>query len=359
MSFDPNGDMLSHRISRSYIQSAKRFSYEEAKEVLDGKKKSPHLNLLNQMVELCHLLKKKRSDRGSIDFALPELIIVINDKGEPTGTKIVHYDITHQLVEEFMLKANEIVAKHLADHDKPVVFRVHESPRPDSMEEFYALARHLGFSLPDEPSTDDLQKLFKKAKSTTFGQQLSVGFIRSMKLAIYSPENVGHFGLALEHYCHFTSPIRRYTDLIIQRLLFDENDPSADIAQIAQHSSEQERISMRAENSVKLLKKLRLLDEWTKKDPKKTYQATVTKVKPFGLTFEVPDLTLEGFLHISELENDYFVYNPHQNILLGRSSGKTHRAGEVITVLPTLIDLIFLDAKWELVTPKSSRRRKK
>lgn len=354
--FDKNGTLISHRIARSYIQSAKRFTYEEAKEVIDGKKKSPHLQLLKLTVELCRLLKEKRSGRGSIDFALPELVIVVDDKGHPTGTKYVEYDITHQLVEEFMLKANEIVAKTLADRGKPVVFRIHEEPTKENIEDFYTLARSLGFTLPKEPTQNDLQQLFEKAKSTPHGQQLSVGFIRSMKLAIYSSENVGHYGLALDYYCHFTSPIRRYTDLIVQRLLFNEEDKEDDIDKIALRCSEQERISFRAESSVKTLKKFRLLETWMKEDPNKTYEALVTRIKPFGVSFELPSLMLEGFLHISDLENDYFVFNAQHNTLVGRSTGKIHRVGEPITVRPINLDLILLESKWELITSKRRKR---
>ncbi|MBS0649190.1 MAG: ribonuclease R [Verrucomicrobia bacterium] len=357
--FDKEGNMLGYRITRSYIKSAKRFSYEEAKEVLDGELKSPHLNELKLMVELCHLLKKKRHDRGSIDFALPELVIIVDEKGQPHKTKRVEYDITHQLVEEFMLKANEIVAKHLSDKGKPVVFRVHEAPEKEDFEDFYALARSLGFSLPASPEQRDIQELFEKAQKTPFAQQLAVAFIRSMNLAIYSSENVGHYGLALEYYTHFTSPIRRYTDLVIQRLLFDQEGKDLQADKIAERCSERERISFRAESSVKLLKKLRLMDHWMKEEPLEVYEALITRIKPFGFFFELSHLMLEGFLHISELDNDYFVYNEAQNILIGRTAGKTYRAGDTIKVRPSAIDLVLLESKWELDLPKKQRRRAK
>lgn len=357
MEFDQGGTLLNHKICRGYIKSSHRFSYEEAKEVLDGKLKSPYLQQLQWMVELCHLLKAKRFERGSIDFALPDLVILVDEKGNPLKTHRVEYDITHQMVEEFMLKANEIVAKHLSDQGKPVVFRVHEAPEEKDFEEFFTLARSLGFSLPSHPEQKDIQTLFEKAKQTPHAAQLAVSFIRSMNLALYSPHNVGHYGLALENYCHFTSPIRRYTDLIIQRLLFNQEGKDLEIDKIAQHCSLRERISFRAESSVKLLKKLRLINHWMKEDPNTVYPATITKIKPFGLHFEMSDLMFEGFLHISELENDYFVYNAHKNALIGRSSGKIHEAGEKIEVRPLTIDLILLESKWELVLPKKQRRR--
>lgn len=357
--FDKDGTMLSYKIVRSFIKSAKRFSYEEAKQVLDGELKSPHLDALKLMVELCMLLKNKRHERGSIDFALPELVIIVDEKGQPHKTKRVEYDITHQLVEEFMLKANEIVAKHLADKGKPVVFRVHEAPDKEDFDDFYAMARSLGFTLPAAPSQRDIQELFEKAKKTPFAQQLAVGFIRSMNLALYSPENIGHYGLALEYYCHFTSPIRRYTDLVIQRLLFDQEGKDLQIDKIAEIASERERISFRAESSVKLLKKLRLMEHWMKEEPLEVYEALITRIKPFGLFFDINHLMLEGFLHISELDNDYFVYNEPQNVLIGRSSGKVYRAGDTIKVRPTAIDLVLLESRWELDLPKKQRRRSK
>ncbi len=358
MDFNKQGTLMKHQVFRSYIKSQKRFTYFEAKDVLDGKKKSPHAKTLKLMVELCKLLKKKRYERGSIDFALPEIVIVIDEKGRPQGLKRIEYDITHQLVEEFMLKANEIVAIELNNRGKRLIYRVHEVPQEENFEDFLQFARTLGFKVPAKLENGDLQKLFEEAKKTTFFPQLSVAFIRSMRLAQYSPDNVGHFGLALEHYCHFTSPIRRYSDLIIERLLFDEEPENLDLDKIAQHCSDQERVSFRAEMSVKTLKKLRLLDQSFKEDPSREYNAIVTKIKPFGLFFELQDLMLEGFLHISELENDYFIYDDKRNLLIGRSSGKVHKLGETIKVRLARIDLIVLESSWILSSdmPRISKR---
>lgn len=358
MEFDKNGTLLKHEIVRAAIKSRKRFSYEEAKLVLDKKKKSPHAKILELMVELCLLLKKKRHERGSIDFAMPEFVIITDTKGNPVGTKWVEYDITHQLVEEYMLKANEVVAKDITDRGKTPLYRVHEEPSEENMKDFFAMARTLGFSLSEKPEIKEIQALFEKAKKTTFVQQLSVSFIRSMKLAFYSPENVGHYGLSLEHYCHFTSPIRRYSDTITQRLLFDEEDVSMDLKKIALKCSDQERLSFKAETSVKLLKKLRLLKTYLKEDPSRIYEVVTTKIKPFGLFFEFPGLMIEGFLHISELEDDYFVYQQERNILKGRSSGKVHAVGEKLNVHLLSVDLIFLETKWSLVNARKKKRRK-
>lgn len=347
MEFDPDGTLVESQIKRSFIKSKKRFTYGEAKEIIEGKK-SPLAPMLHQMVELCHLLKSKRNARGSIDFSLPELILILDKKGQPTGVKVEEYHIAHQLVEEFMLKANEVVAKHLHDRGKELLFRVHEEPESENLETFFATARALGFQIPPKPTHVDLQNLFDQARNTPFSQQLAIGFIRNLKLAIYSPQNVGHFGLALEHYCHFTSPIRRYSDLIIQRLLFDEEGEGLNLEQIGRECSDKERVSFRAEMGVKLLKKHRLLQAWLKEDPARHYLAHITKIKPFGIYFEIKDLSLEGFLHISELENDYFIFDPKTGTLQGDRTGIKHLVGEEIQVRPIRIDLIHQEAAWEL-----------
>jgi ribonuclease R len=358
MTFNAKGDLLHHDIQRSVIKSQKRFTYEEAKQVLDGKKKSKHLPTLQLMLELCLLLKKKRSERGSIDFALPEVVLDIDSKGNPTSYHIVEYDVTHQLVEEYMLKANEITAKVLSSHGLPLLFRIHEQPSEETMEEFFALARSLGFFLPPKPKSKDVQKLFEQAKATHFEAQLSVAFIRSMKLASYSPENVGHFGLCLEEYCHFTSPIRRYPDLIIQRQLFGELPPECNLTHIAEMSSDKERLSFKAEQTVKTLKKLRLLSTWHANCPDEIYHCTISKIKPFGFYFELAPLGVEGFLHVSELGEDYFIHEESKNALLGTRSHVRFCVGDSIPMQIEAVDLILLEVKWTRVVHSSGKKRK-
>lgn len=358
MTFDQDGKLLKTQIERSVIKSRCRFSYEEAKCVLDGEKSSTYKQTLHDMVDLCLLLKRQRNQRGSIDFALPDYIVEVDKQGRPLGMKVVPYDITHQLVEEFMLKANEVVAKHLLDQGKKPVLRIHEEPESENIEEFFTLARTLGFSLSKSPTQQEIQDLFYKAEKSPHAHRLAVSFIRSMKLAYYSQETVGHYGLALEHYCHFTSPIRRYSDLIIERLLFDEDVETEKIQEIAKHCSDQERLSFRAEMHVKQLKKLRLLKDYFENDPHRYYNAVVTKIKPFGLFFEVQDLMLEGFLHISELGSDFFIFNPRSNCLSGDRTGVRFDLGDALVVRPCTIDLILMETTWELESRKTKPRRK-
>ncbi len=353
----PNGDLIDYKIERTCIKSRKRFSYPEAYAILQKKRKSPFLPLLERMVELCRLLKRKRFDRGSIDFALAEGVVKVDEKGAPQCIERVEYDITHQMIEEFMLKANEIVATHLAKKGKQLIYRIHEEPSTETFEDFYNYARALGFSLPPKPTHLDIQKLFEQAKDSAVAPQLSVSFIRSMKLAFYSPDNIGHYGLALDHYCHFTSPIRRYTDLIIQRLLFNEESTS-DLSEIAEVCSTKERISCRAESSVVLLKKLRLAAASYDEDPHKVYSAQVTRIKPFALFFEIPDFDLEGSIHVSELGNDFFEYDAKHLSFRGSKSGKTYTCGAPIFIRLVQIDLIRQQPKWEVAPTPSAHRKK-
>lgn len=351
---DTDGTVIDYRIARTVIKSAKRFTYREAKEVLDGTKKSPHVHTLKLMVELCGLLKRKRYERGSIEFAIPELVVLVDEKGLPYKTDYITYDITHQLIEEFMLKANEIVALHVTNQGKGLTYRVHDIPAEENMRDFSVLAGAFGFKLSSNPTSSELQTLFEEALTTPYGQYLATSYIRRMRLAIYSPENIGHYGLGLTHYCHFTSPIRRYVDLIAHRILFGEIYEFDELDRIAVQSSEQERISAKAESNVVLLKKLRLLEITHKKEPLKQYAAIITKVRNFGIFFEIIDLMVEGFLHVSDLENDYYIFEEEHSRLRGSYRGGCFGSGEKITVMLKSIDLIVLETSWNLV-PEGGR----
>ncbi|MEI6242323.1 MAG: ribonuclease R family protein [Chlamydiota bacterium] len=350
----PQGDVVHYQIYRSVIESKKRFTYEDVFSILEKKTHSPYLPLLQEMATVGALLKKKRTERGSIDFALPETVVEVNKEGEPLSIQVKEYDISHQLVEEFMLKANELIATHLDTKKRGLIFRIHEEPSAENFIEFCNLVEAAGFPLPSNPTQKDLQKFFEEIKPLFFGKHLFMSFIRSMKLAVYSPKNVGHYGLALEYYCHFTSPIRRYSDLIAERLLFDEEDPDLNLEAISQKCSSQERISFRAESSVILLKKHRLLEKYFQKDPHRNYEAVITKVKPFGIYFSVSDLCLEGFIHVSDLGHEYFYFDEKNLSFVGDKSNKKYMVGKSLFVRPTRIDLVFLEAEWKIVRKSRS-----
>jgi ribonuclease R len=350
MHLDEKGNLLEHRMTRSVIKSSKRFTYKEAKSVLDGQKQSPHVDLLNLMVEVCKLLKHKRYERGSLEFALPELVVLVDEKGTPYATDYIKYDVTHQMIEEFMLKANEVVAWDLSQKGKNLTYRIHDLPAEENLRDFSVLANAFGFKMTDMPSPQDLQKVFEEAKETPFANQLASNYIRRMRLAAYSAENIGHYGLSLEYYCHFTSPIRRYVDLVVHRILFGESDDLEYLQQVALRCSEQERISAKAETSVVILKKLRLLQKMQQEDPHKEYQAVITRVKNFGIYFEILDLLLEGFIHISELADDYFIFEEDRMRLRGSHQGGVYAAGDELGVTLRDVDFITLESKWYVTT---------
>ena len=355
MDINHEGVLLSWNIVRSVIRSKKRFTYKEAKAILDGTKKSQYLPLLERMVALCTLLKKQRTLRGSVQLYMPEIVIQVDQKGNPTGTEKIEYDITHQMIEEFMLKANEVVAYHLMKEGKDVTYRVHEEPAAESLRDFSSLVRSFGYSLPELPDTYDIQKLFLEIEGSEHAQYLSTCYIKSMRLACYSADNIGHYGLSLEHYCHFTSPIRRYVDTIVHRLLFEKALPRETIQALSQKASEQERISARAESTVLLFKKLRLLEILTKNDKKRPFTAIVTRIKPFGIYFDIVELMLEGFIHISDLEDDYFIFNENSNVLHGRYKGYDWKSGDELSVRCESLDLLHLEARWKFLEKISDR----
>lgn len=357
MVIDKRGDLVNYRIARTVIKSQKRFTYKEAKLVLDKKKVSPHYQMLTQMEELCHLLKKKRFERGSLDLSLPDLVVIVNEEGFPQRTEYVEYDITHQLVEEFMLKANEIIATDLCEKGKELTYRVHDFPAEENIKEFVLLARSFGFELPDSPTPENLQKFFDEATATPYGAHLASSYIRRMRMAVYSPENIGHYGLSLTHYCHFTSPIRRYADLIVHRILFNGEMSRQELENISNQCSEQERVSAKAETNVVLLKKLRLLDAIHQHDPATEYDAVITQVKPWGITIDVPAFMLESFIHVSELGDEYFEYEERAMRFRGTSTGTVFRSGEDIKVMLRNVNLIILESKWDIITPPQAREK--
>lgn len=347
MHYSPTGELLDYKICRAVIHSKKRFTYEGALHVLEGKVKSPHLKSLELLVELCHHLKKIKKERGCIELAMPELRLIMGEDGVPIGQEWLEYDITHQLVEEFMLQANEIVASHLLKQGKKSIFRIHEEPERDDIEEFSLFAHLLGYKMPKDPTEKDIQEVFQQAIDTPLLNQLAVKYIRSMKWAVYSKDNIGHYGLALQNYTHFTSPIRRYIDLVVHRLLFqDAYKPNLEI--IAKQCTETERKSMKAEMSVLRLKKLRFIARIIAKDADKRFDASITKIKSSGITFNLDFLNLEGFIHISNLGMDYYIFEEKKSLLYGENSGEMFRIGEKISVGVEEIDLIHQDCRWKL-----------
>lgn len=352
MQINHEGKLLHYQIVRSVIKSAKRFTYKEALEVLKGKK-NPHSETLKLMEELCYVLKRQRQQRGCIEFELPELVLKCDENGEPIGTEQVDYDITHQMIEQFMVKANEVVATHLSQKNLPIIYRIHDDPSPDSFQAFTETARAFGFKLDSKggqaPTAPALQALFEEAKNHELGSLLITHFIKSMRLAYYSPQNVGHYGLGLDFYTHFTSPIRRYVDLTVMRTLFEKPKSPEELEKIAADCSDRERKSARAEGAVVKLKKLRYLKKLREKQNPLTLESVITEAKQFGITFELKELMSDGFIHVSKLSSDYYHWNEKRKYLEGGNSGRILKCGEPLQVELEYLDLTQQVAHWKEV----------
>lgn len=346
MQFDPSGQLVSSCIERSVIKSCRRFSYEQAREIIEGRCPDPLAPTLERMVQLCQLLKQKRRDRGSVDLAIPEWVVRCDSSGNPEAMEQHEYDFSHQMVEEFMLKANEVVAQTLDSAKRPLIYRIHEPPSEDVMENFVAFASAFGYKLTHPVGAEQVQRLFAEAAEEPFAPQLFLSYIRSMKQALYETHNLGHHGLSLTHYTHFTSPIRRYVDLTVLRSLLESPAPQEELVKIAKLCSERERTSARAEMSVIQLKKMRLLRRrW--EGGQRLFLSTITKVRPFGLYFDIDEFFLEGFLHISQLGREYFQFEAGEQVLRAKS-GRDFGCGDEITPKLLEVDLIALETEWTL-----------
>ena len=342
MVLDKKGKLLSYRITRSIIKSRQRFSYEQVLDILQKKAKHSLYKKLKELERVALLLKGQRRERGCVDLALADSKMLLDKKGIPKCIEKVEYDITHQMIEEFMLKNNEVIAKHLYDKGVPIPYRIHEEPKSDNINSFIQTAETLGGKLPPQPTQKDLQALFDSVRGTEIEQHLSVHFIKCMKLAFYSPENAGHYGLQLDFYSHFTSPIRRYVDLVIHRQLFDPN-PKVSVAEIADRCSNQERLSAKAEKSVRELKMMRYFKQ---NASSKTYQAIITQIKHFGIFFEIPELLYEGFIHVSGLGRDYYIFDEAKSTFKARGGKSTFQVGKNIKVRLKSLSLIQRELEW-------------
>jgi ribonuclease R len=358
MHFDKNANLKSYEIKRSYIKSRKRFTYDEAFDILENDKSHRYYDQLKDLLDIGMLLKKRRIDRNSFDFAIPETKLDVDEDGNVKRIYKTQYDVTHQIIEEFMLKANEIVATHLKKKVKTLIYRIHDQPNVEKFKDFFALAGMLGFTTKSNEK-EDIINIFNQAKNSPLLKQLQVSFIRCMKLAIYSPENVGHYGLSLENYTHFTSPIRRYPDLIIQRLLFNEISanpdlPNQDLSEtyfekIASSCSENERRSFNAEQSIIVLKKLRFLKDKQKKlgDEPLYANGIITKINPHAIFIDIDDYGLESVISIDDLNRiDKFYYNEGKRCIESKYNNFSLKISDTVEIKLDKVDLIHTEAVW-------------
>jgi len=347
MTFGDDGILQRYDICRSVINSKRRFTYEEVQTILDGKKGSRFAATLKDMAALAGVLRGRRRERGCVDFDVPAPKPVVGPSGEVESFEIERRDDAHGLIEEFMIAANETVAHHLLLKAQPTVFRVHEEPDEEKLAEFAMLARHFGHDISTAPSPREIQRVLDEAQGAPEAYPLGVAYLRSMKLAKYAVENIGHFGLASDAYLHFTSPIRRYPDLVVHRSL-DARTPrsatareelEARLAQAAARSSETERTAEDAETELRTIATLRYLDRLLRGKRPPVLDGIVRDIKSFGLQVSLVDYLIEGTVRLSSLVDDYYRFDRHAKRLVGRRRRKVFSAGMPLKVRLRRVDI--------------------
>lgn len=339
-----DGEVLDAEVRRTVIRSRHRLAYEEAQEILDGGPAPPELReALETVLRFSRRYRGQRRQRGSIDFDLPESRVVLNASGEPTDVQRVLRLESHLLIEDLMILANEAVARLVGREGVPALYRVHEAPGDEPLQNLRELGATFGYTLPKgEVSPRDVAKLLDAMKGKPQEQLVTTVALRSMKQALYSAENRGHFGLASKAYLHFTSPIRRYPDLVVHRQLGRWlDDPSAAreadagrLEEIAEHASELERRAEQAERDSIDLKKIEFMERHLGDE----FTGTISGVTNFGLFILLDEYHVEGLVHVSSLQDDYYRLVEEEHALVGRRKKRRYRLGDPVTVQVVRVD---------------------
>ncbi len=339
----PRMKIVNYSIAKSIIRSKRRFTYKEAQKVIETGKGdfAKELLLLNAIAKK---LKNKRRARGSIDFIRPEVEFTLDKEGKPIDVKIKKIAESNNLIEELMLLANKIIAEHVNKNKKkyPFIYRVHDLPEREKIIEFANFVKSLGYKLnfKNTFTTKALQELLDKVKETEEEALINEVAIRSMAKAVYSTENIGHFGLGFKYYTHFTSPIRRFPDLIVHKLIFNHTESlpapfsSEQLNEIAEHSSETERNSVKAERLSIKLKQMEFLRGKLGDD----FSAVISGVTSFGMFVQLVDTLADGMVKLRDMEDDFYIYDEKNYALIGKHNGKKFRLGDRVKVKLIRID---------------------
>ncbi|MCM3745355.1 ribonuclease R [Sporosarcina luteola] len=347
MTIDRNGKVIHHEIFESVIQSKERMTYTDVYKIIGEKdeelmKKYEHIvPMLNDMADLASILRQKRIDRGAIDFDFKESKVIVDDQGWPTDIVIRERTSAERLIEEFMLAANETVAEHFHWMQVPFLYRIHEDPKAEKLQRFFEFLTNFGIVVKgtgNKVHPRALQEIVESIEGMPEETVISTMLLRSMQQAKYFEESLGHFGLSADFYTHFTSPIRRYPDLIVHRLirtyLINKDVSSetiahwnANMSEIAQHTSERERRAVDAERDTDALKKAQyMLDKIGEE-----FDGVISSVTNFGMFVELEN-TVEGLVHVSYMTDDYYRFDDRQMMMIGEHTGKQFRIGDEVTI---------------------------
>lgn len=339
---DAQGGVQAQRLVRGVIRSRHKLAYEQAQALLDAPPGQDELaTALHALLALSQRLRAGRKARGSIDFDVPEARVLLDAVGSPMDVQRVERLESHRLIEDFMLLANETIARGMSAARMPFVYRVHEKPEEGRLDQLREFAASLGYRLGDG-APGDLQRLLGQAAGRPDEALIATVVLRSMQLARYSATNLGHFGLAAAHYTHFTSPIRRYPDLVVHRLaaarLIDRQEARITVEaleEVAAYASARERVATAAERDSIELKKVEFMQRHLGDD----FEGTVSNVRAFGFFVLLDAYYVEGLVHVSSLEDDYYRFLEDQYALAGEHTGRRFRVGDRVRVVVSAVDL--------------------
>lgn len=368
MSINKKGEVISHEIVESVIKVDRRMSYTSVKKILEDsdeaeiKEYEALVPMFELMKELAAILREKRKKRGSIDFDFPESKIILDKQGHPLEIKPYERNVATKIIEDFMLIANETVAQHFYWMELPFVYRTHDNPDPEKIDKLSTFIRNFGYSIKskqEEIHPKELQKLLSKIEDTPEEALISRLTLRSMKQAKYTIDCTGHFGLACQYYCHFTSPIRRYPDLQIHRIIKEQlrgrmNEKRIEhyneiLPEVAKHSSEMERRADEAERETNKLKKVEYMEEHIGE----IFEGVISSITAWGVYVELPN-TVEGMIHVSMLPGDYFYYDEESYEMVGQATDIRYKLGQTLKVRVNATDKIsrtidfVIPQEWEL-----------
>ncbi|RAK18591.1 ribonuclease R [Anoxybacillus vitaminiphilus] len=373
MEVNEHGEVVSHEIFQSVIRTTERMTYSDVNKILVDKdeelrkKYEPLVPMFELMAELAEILRNKRMERGAIDFDFKEAKVLVNEDGKPYDVVLRERSVAERLIEEFMLLANETVAEHFHWLNVPFIYRVHEDPKPEKLQRFLEFITNFGYVVKgtgNQIHPRALQEVLEAVRGEPEEMVISTVMLRSMKQARYDAESLGHYGLSTEFYTHFTSPIRRYPDLIVHRLIrtylingqldAETQEKWAEkLPDIAEHASNMERRAVEAERETDDLKKAEFMEDKIGME----FDGIISSVTSFGLFVELPN-TIEGLVHVSYLTDDYYRYDEHHYAMIGERTGKVYRIGDEITVRVINVDKEERIVDFEIVGMKGSRRKK-
>jgi len=364
MEIDRNGHVVEHEIFQSVIKTTERMTYSDVNKILvheDKELMKRYENLVpmfKDMGELAEILRNKRFDRGAIDFDFKESKVLVNEEGWPTDIVLRERGTAERLIEEFMLVANETIAEHFHWMDVPFIYRIHEDPKPEKLNRFFEFVTNFGLVVKGSGNSvhpKALQEIIKAIEGLPEEPVISTMLLRSLQQAKYYPESIGHFGLSTDYYTHFTSPIRRYPDLIVHRLirtyLINKDLSNATrtkwglaMDEIADHTSERERRAVDAERDTDALKKAQFMSDKIGEE----FEGMVSSITNFGMFVELPN-TVEGLVHISNMTDDYYHFDDRQMIMVGEHTGRQFRIGDEVQVRVTNVIIEESSIDFEVV----------